>query len=125
MYKRQEWVQPADRVADDEVGRPQGAQDAHRKGDLPHRVPLVVVNASAHHGAFHSADPAEKKLAGVPLDGRDREVRDVRVGDPRLDLDAVGQRPETGPEDEPDRRAAREEGSQMCPCLADPSGRIV
>ena len=54
----------------------------HADGEchLFHRVALVVVEASLHGQDVNAAQLAEDKLSAVALNGRHREVRDVRIG---------------------------------------------
>jgi hypothetical protein len=53
---------------------------AYGEGDLLHRVALIEVEASLHGKDIHTAQLTEDELAAMSLDGRDGEVRNVRVG---------------------------------------------
>src|SRR5262249_10322086 len=65
-------------------------------------VALVVVDATLHDRDRLARELPEVELAGVALDGRHREVRDVAVRDHRLDLEALRELAEPGAEDDAD-----------------------
>jgi hypothetical protein len=61
------------------------------------------VEASLHRHDRLAGEVTEQQPAAVALDGRDGETRDVLVWDGRFGLDLIGQRTETGTQD--DRKA--------------------
>ena len=86
-------------------------EDAHGKGDLLHRVPLVIVEPAGERGDGLSGQFADHQFAGVRGDGRPREMRDVAVGDDDALLDVGRQPPEAGAEDDADGGLALAEGA--------------
>ena len=59
----------------------QFVHDTHGEGYLLHRVALVVVEAPLHGQNIHATQFAEDQFSAMSLNGRDREIRNVGIGD--------------------------------------------
>ena len=74
------WVHTTGSVRDEESLDAQLVHDAHREGDLLHRVALVVVEAALHCHDIHTAKLTEDEFATMTFDGRDRKVWYLTIG---------------------------------------------
>ena len=59
----------------------QFVHDTHGEGYLLHRVALVVMEAPLHGQNIHATQFAEDQFSAMSLNGRDREIRNVGIGD--------------------------------------------
>ncbi len=106
------------RVRDHERLHPEAAEDPDREDHLLEGVALVEVDAPLHHRDRDAAGAADDERAPVAGDGGGGEVRDLREGDGHRLLEGVGEGPEAGAEDDPDRGRERR-------ARADGGGRLV
>ena len=101
---RPERMHAAGDVGDDQRLRAQRAQHAHRKRDLLQRVALIAMKAALHHRHRRTTERAEQQAARMRLHGRPGEAGNLGVRDRDVGLQLVGQRPESGPENDRDVR---------------------
>ena len=64
------------------------------------RIALVAVESTLHGNHRFPAEPPQQQSTGMGFYGREREPRDVLVGDCLIQFDEVREAAETGPQDE-------------------------
>src|SRR5581483_5650570 len=96
-------VQASAGVREDDRVDPPRLEHAHREGDLPHVVALVVVQASLHDRHGLARERADDELSRMPRDGAALPPGDAVVRDPIRLSDLVGERAEPAAEHDRDR----------------------
>ena len=102
--RRKATIDPARGVAHDQRTRPEALHEGRREGDGAHVVAFVVVEASLHGHHRHALDASDHQPAGVPGDGRRREMRQIAVIDGHRIGHPLDQLAQSGTEDDTDRR---------------------
>ncbi len=93
---------PARRVRHHDVAAAEEAEDARRRDDGRHRVPLVEVNAARQDDDRNARERSGDEGPGVADDGRGREPGDLSVGNLEPVLDGRGEVAEARAEDDAD-----------------------
>ena len=88
------------RIREDESPNSRRRHGSHPRGDVPRFVSLVKMHPPLRHQDPRSSHDAPGVLARVPRDSRHRVPRDVSIGDPALDVEALHERSQSRTEHE-------------------------
>lgn len=94
-------IHRASGIGNDQITDAQKFHHPHRKGDLLHGVPFVIMKPSFHNNYHLSVQPSVNQLSVMKLDGGLGEIGNVGIINLFFDFDFIGQFPQSGTENDP------------------------